>query len=220
MYRTAGIAAAALLVALRVAPTGAVALTPQEIATACDGAEGIAHCGRRVEEVQLKRLPGLATREGDVLRVSLYPDGQTSFTDTVAPNGGRSYALWDYLDRVNMAVIYATQGDDASFVLLQRTTGRTFEVPAEPKLAPDRQRLATADFCTQGCSNAVAVWRITRDAVRKEATWTPPERWSDGSVRWKSADTLEIEYSRPGESASHTIERRLDEPGWGRIAQP
>lgn len=198
----------------------AVALTPQEVAAACGDAEGLAHCGRLVEEIQLKRLPGLAAREDDTLQVTLYPAGRTSFTDTRAPDGGRAYSLWDYLDPVNIAVIYQTQGDDASFLLLQRVGGRAQEVPAEPKLAPDRQRVLTADFCESRCTNELALWRISRDAVRKEASWKPNERWSDASARWKSPDSIEIEFTRSGDSGARTIERRLDEPGWVRIAQP
>ena len=38
-----------------------------------------AHCGRLIEEKQLKRFAGLATRDGDYLRVSLYPRGEATF---------------------------------------------------------------------------------------------------------------------------------------------
>jgi hypothetical protein len=32
------------------------------------------------------------------LEVSLYPSGTAEFTDTVTLHGGRSYALWDFLE--------------------------------------------------------------------------------------------------------------------------
>jgi hypothetical protein len=196
----------------------AVALTPAEVAAACGDAEGLAHCGRMVEEIQLKRLPGLASRNGSTLDVTLYPSGKTSFTDTEGRAGERAYSLWDYFDALNAVVLYVARGDDASFLILQRTNGRTFELPAEPKLAPDRQRVATADFCAAQCVNEVALWRIDRQSVRKEASFTPSERWSDASVQWKSTDVLAIEYTREGESAPHTIERRLNDPVWKRVA--
>ena len=65
-------------------------------------------------------------------------------------------------------MLYVTEGDDATFLLVQRTTGRKTELPADPKLSPDRPRLVTADFCERRCTNEVALWRVTRDGVRKE----------------------------------------------------
>src|SRR5207253_3011335 len=115
-------------------------------------------------------------------------------------------------DALNAVVLYVARGDDASFLILQRRNGRTFELPAEPKLAPDRQRIATADFCAAQCVNEVALWRIDRQLVRKEASFTAPERWSDASVQWKSADVLAIEYTREGESAPRVMERRINDP--------
>jgi len=197
----------------------AVPLTAQELTSACTGADGLAHCGRLVEEIQLKRYPNLALREGDVLNVTLFPSGRTSFVDVNAVDGGRSYSLWDYMDTANIAVIYATKGDDATFLLLQRTNGRVFEVPAEPKLSPDHQRIATADFCPTQCRNEVALWRITPDGVRKEASWAPAETWSDASVRWKSADTIELEYTRSEGDAPRLLARRIEEPDWKRPAR-
>src|SRR5262245_17563120 len=62
----------------------AVPLTPEELAKVCDKAEDTSHCGRLVEEVQLKRLPNLAVRDGVNLRVSLFPSGSQLFADTEA----------------------------------------------------------------------------------------------------------------------------------------
>lgn len=201
-------------------PVAAVALTAEELTAACGNAEGLAHCGRLVEAIQMRRLPNLASRDGDLLYVTLYPSGRTMFADTASPGEARTYALWDYLDPVNVAVIYATRGDDAVFVLLQRASGRTVEVPAEPKLSSDRQRLLTADFCPERCRNEVAVWRVTRDGIRKEGAWSPRETWSDATAQWKSPDSIVIEYTRAGESVTRTLERRLGEPGWTRLGEP
>ena len=95
-----------------------------ELSEVCAQAEDPAHCGRLVEAVQLKRLPNLARREGNVLSVSLYPSGSTNFTDSDDVVNGRSYSLWDYLDGINAVVIYTTAGDNTTFTLLQRTTNR------------------------------------------------------------------------------------------------
>jgi hypothetical protein len=163
-------------------------------------------------------LPGLARREGKVLTVSLFPSGSTAFTDSDDPVNGRSYSLWDYLDGINSVVIYVTAGDNASFALLQRATGRLVDLPAEPKLSPDRQHFALADVCAQHCGNEVAVWRVTRDGFRKELRWTPGAAWSDAGVAWRDADTLAIEFNLDPAGAPATITRKLTDPTWTRIA--
>jgi len=216
--RTAAAGAAVLLATL--SPLAAAPLGPEELAALCAGAEGPAHCGRRVEEVQLKRLPNLAVRDGATLRLSLYPAGTASFADTEATNGGRSYSLWDYLDPINAVLLYTTDGDAVTFTLLQRSNGRRIELPTEPVLAPDRQRLATADFCPSQCVNELAVWRVTRDGVRKELAWKPGEAWSDAGAKWKSAETLVVEYTLAGSGRAGVVERRLTDPGWQRVPPP
>lgn len=199
---------------------GSTPLTHQEITAACHDAEGLSHCGQRVESIQMKRLPDVAIRDGDALHVLLQGSGRTTFTDVRATDGGRSYHLWDYLEEIATVVLYVTRGDDASFLLVQRAGGRTVAIPAEPHLAPDRARIVTADFCETRCLNEIGIWRVTGDTLRKEASWTPSERWSDASARWVDAETLRIEFTRLGESTPRSLERRLDQPGWVRIAEP
>jgi hypothetical protein len=199
---------------------GAIPLTAEELATLCAGAEHASHCGRLVEGVQLKRLPNLAVRDGPALRVSLYPSGATTFTDTATPTGGRSYSLWDFISEINAAVLYVTDDDDATFVLLQRTNGRQVTLPADPKLSPDRARLVTADFCAQHCSNEIAVWRVTRDGVRKEASWRPREAWSDGVASWDDAATVAVDFAYAGVQTRSRISLRLDDSDWVRAPKP
>jgi hypothetical protein len=209
--------AAALLLAM---PAQAVPLTVEELTKLCAEADDAAHCGRLVEGVQLQRLPNLAVREQSTLRVSLYPSGTTAFTDTEAINGGRSYSLWDFMSEINAVVLYVTDGDDAMFTLLQRTTGRKVELPADPKLSPDRARLVTADFCSSRCSNELAVWRVTRDGVRKESTWRPSANWSDAVATWKDAETVTIDYTVAGAPARARLSRRLADTDWVRAQAP
>lgn len=212
-----GVLAAALFAA---AAALAAPVSSDEIATLCANVEGPAHCGREIETVQLKRLPNLAKRDGSTLKVSLYPEGSATFVDTEAANGGRSYSLWDYLDPINAVLLYTTDDDEVSFTLLQRTNGRSVQVPTEPKVAPDRQRIATADFCANRCVNELAVWRVSRDGVRKEYAWKPAEAWSDAGVTWKDADSLVIEFTAAATGKSATMERRLADPGWIRAGAP
>ena len=218
--RNPGAMACAALASLFAVTAGAVPLEPEELAKVCAQADGPAHCGRLVEEVQLKRLPNLAVREGAALRVSLYPTGSVTFGDTDAPNGGRSYNLWDFLSEINAVVLFTTEGDDAGFALVLRATGRKAELPAEPKLSPDRSRLVTADFCEKRCANELAVWRVTRDSVRKEYSWTPKEAWSDSTAAWRDADTVVVQYTPVGAAAPAKLERRLTDPSWLRHSAP
>jgi hypothetical protein len=198
----------------------AVPLTPEELAKVCADAEDTSHCGRLVEAVQLKRLPNLAVRDGVSLRVSLFPSGTATLADTEALNGGRSYSLWDFLNELNAVVLYTTDGDDVTFTVLQRATGRKTELPSDPKVSPDRTRLVTADFCETRCVNELAVWRVTRDGIRKEWTWKPRDPWSDAVASWKSADTIAIEYTAAGAQSRSRVERRLDDPSWVRATSP
>lgn len=206
-----GVAFAALLAPVAVS---AAPLTPDELKKVCEQAEDTSHCGRLVEEVQLKRLPNLATRDGVNLKVSLFPSGSVAFADTEALNGGRSYSLWDYISEINAVVLYTTDGDDVSFTLLQRATGRRTDLPSEPRLSQDRARLVTADFCATRCVNELAVWRVTRDSIQKEWIWKPPEAWSDATATWKSPDVVAIEYTVAATQTRSRAERRLSDPGW------
>jgi len=194
----------------------AVPPTPDDIARLCGDADGPAECGRRIEAMQLPKLPGLAVRDGAALRVSLYPSGSVTLTDVDAAAGVRTFALWDYLNEINAVVLFVTDGDNGRFALLQRATGRQSELPAEPRVAPNRQRLATADFCATRCVNELAVWRVTRDGVFKDQVWVPKDAWDDATVSWKDADTLVVEFTPKGGPAGQKMERRLADPGWTR----
>jgi hypothetical protein len=192
-------------------------LADAEIAGLCAQAEDASHCGRLVEGAQLKRLPGLARREGDQLLVTLFPQGSATFTDSDDPVNGRSYSLWDYLDDLNAVLLYTTAGEKTTFTLLQRTTNRRYELPTEPQVSPDRQRLVTADVCGPRCTHEVAVWLITRDGIRKELAWSPARDWTDASAKWKNTDTLVIEYSVGEAATPGSLERKLGDASWKRL---
>ena len=196
---------------------GAVPLDSAEITRLCTDAEGPAHCARRIETEQMRRLPGVATRDGDVLSVALYPSGTATFADVNAVSGGTSFALWDYMSAINATVLWVMRNEDAGFVLLQRVTNRQTPMPAEPVLSPDGQRIVTADFCPTRCENLLTVWRVSRDGVVRESQWTPNERWSDAGVRWKGPETLVVEYTPEGGEPGRTLERKLNDPGWTRV---
>lgn len=182
----------------------------------CANVEGPAHCARIVEAEQLKALPDLATREGDTLTVRLFPSGTRVLADTLAANNERSYALWDYWSPINAVVLFVASGDDVRYAVLQRATGQLTTLPAEPVLAPDRQRIAVADFCSRNCTNEVSVWRVSRDGLRRELTFKPPADWSDVTVAWKDAETLVLQYDPAGGGERKSIDRKLAAADWKR----
>jgi hypothetical protein len=185
-----------------------------DVAALCANAEDSSHCGRLIEQRQIARLPGLAVREGDALRVSLYPTGTVTFTDSVRPEGVKTYALWDAISPIDAVLLYVVDGERTGFLLLERRNGRQVALPAEPVLAPDRRYLVTADFCAEGCDNEVALWRVSRTDVQKERSWRPAARWSDATAQWQGNDRLTLEYSAAGEPAVQRIELRLDDARW------
>src|SRR5437764_14096067 len=77
-----------------------ISLPAAQATELCANAEDHAHCGRLIEEVQLKRLPGLAVRDGDDLKVSLFPSGTRTFRDSAAIPGAKSCPLLDYFERI------------------------------------------------------------------------------------------------------------------------
>jgi hypothetical protein len=210
----------ALAAALAVPCALAVPPTQEEITTLCTNADGAAHCGRLVEEQQMKRLPNLARRDGNTLFVRLYPTGEARFQDVDTLSGGTSYALFDFVNEFNAAVLWVTQDDTLGFLLVLRATGQQTPLPAVPVPSPDRTRFATADFCAKNCENALVVWKVDRAGARRELAWRPAEPWADASVQWLGPETLVIEYTRPGDTNARKLERKLADSGWTRIAPP
>jgi hypothetical protein len=215
MRRRAWCALVAFVAAAIPAIAVAAPPTPAELTRLCGNAEDQAHCGRLVEARQLGRLKDIVTRDGDELRIDLLP-GTTVFRDAINISGARSYAVWDYIDDLKAIVLFATSADRTEFWIVQREGGAESRIPSEPVLAPDRRRLATADFCGQVCDNEVAVWRIDARGVRKELAWAPREPWTEASVAWKNADTIVLRYVVAGDAAPRMVERRLNDPAWTR----
>ena len=205
--------AAATLVMASVAASAAPP-TPADIATLCAAAEDQSHCGRLVEAWQMARLPGLASRNGDELRVALYPSGTATFRDEVRIAGAQTFALWDALDRINGVLLFTTDGDRSGYLLLLRGNGRQVRLPAEPALSPDRQFLVTADFCASGCDNEVALWRVSREDVRKDRVLRPEGAWSDVIATWQGSERIAVEFQRPGSDAVQRLELTLGDPRW------
>lgn len=197
---------------------GAAPPTPERVLELCAQVEGPAHCARLVEAEQLKGLPNLAVRDGDTLRVTLFPSGARTLVDVNTFGSARSYAIWDYWSPINAVVLFTTQGERIGYAVLQRATDQLTLLPAEPLLAPTRQQLAVADFCEGGCDNEITVWRVARDGIRKALAWKPGAAWTDVTLKWSdAADALTIQYSLAGEDKPRTQNRKLDAPDWRRF---
>jgi len=189
-------------------------ISPAQVAELCANAEDTAHCGRLIEEKQLKRFAGLATRDGDDLRVSLFPRGEATFRDVVRITGAESYTLWDVLSEINAVLVFHTEGDRSGYVLLTRGNGRQYKLPAEPALSPDKQYLVTADVCAADCDNEVALWRVTRDDVSKERVFKPDAAWSDVTAEWSGPDAVVLEYARAGGGERQKLRLGPRDPLW------
>ena len=174
----------------------------------------MSHCGRLIEEQQLRRFPGVATRDGEELRVTLFPRGDLVFRDVVRPTAVESYTLWDVMPEINGVLLFVNQGDRSSYLLVMRGNGRRFRLPSEPALSPDRQYVVTADFCASGCDNEVALWRVSRDDVRKERTLRAPAPWSDATAEWTGPDTIEVDYVVEGQAQRQQLRLGRADPRW------
>lgn len=211
-FTTRVLATVLLLSAAAAAPAGS--LTPAQVATLCGNAEDMAHCGRLIEEQQLKRFAGVATRDGDELRVTLDPRGDVVFRDVVRPTAVESYTLWDVLPQINGVLLFVNQGDRASYLLLLRNNGRQFRLPAEPAVSPDRAYVVTADFCAAGCDNEVALWRVTRDDFRKERVLRADGPWTDVTAEWSGPDEVLVDYTQAGETDRRQLRLSRNDARW------
>ena len=178
-------------------------LTAEELTKVCAEAEDAAHCGRLVEEVQLPRLPNLAVRDKLDLKVSLYPSGSGRRSRTPRRSTAAArYSLWDFMSEINTVVLYVTDGDDASFLLLQRTTGRKSRIArrsasSRPTAAPRHRGLLRAPMHERGRGVARHARRRAQGAVRGE----PAATWTDAVATWKDAQTIVRSTTRSGARA-------------------
>ena len=120
---------------------------------------------------------------------------------------------------INATLLFTTKDDDASFVLLQRSTGKQTTLPSEPALAPigsDSRRRISA---RQRCENRLVVWRVSRERRGPRGrNGSRRSRGRDAAVRWKDPATLIVEYtpagaSEPQDARAQARRRRLDFAG-------
>lgn len=198
-----------------IGPAFAIAAPPsqQAIVKACDAAENAAQCERMLEADQVRQIPGIATREGTVLRLKSRAGAPAvEFRDEGDPDDEtgtpyRAHAFWDYWPQSKSAIVSVTTQANDFYLVIDLERGTQTRVPAEPLLAPDSQHFLVADLCEKQCGNAIQIWRIERNRVVRERTLKPAEKWYEAEVSWRDAATLAIEYSVAAPR------RRLAEPG-------
>jgi hypothetical protein len=72
----------------------------------------------------------------------------------------------------------------------------------------------TADFCAEGCDNEVALWRVTREEVRKDRVVRPDVPWSDVTATWSGPDVVTVEYRRAGDDTPQSVRLSLTDTLW------
>jgi len=187
--------------------------TRQAIEKACDDADTAAQCERLLETDQIRQFPGIAVRDGRVLKLKTRAGAPpVELRDAGNPDDEsgadyRAHAFWDYWRERNVAVVSVmTQGTDY-YLAVDLDRGTPLRLAAEPLLAPDGKRFVVADLCDKLCGNAIQVWRLDRDRLVQERSYKPAEKWYEADVAWRDASTLAIEYSVAAPR------RRLADPG-------
>lgn len=180
----------------------AAALTSPAILRICAEADGAQHCERLIEMQQMKQFPGIAVRDGALLRLGPRVGARAiELRDTDDPDSAnpaaafRSYALWDYWPQRKMAIVSVTARERDFFLLVDLERGTQTRVAAEPYLAPDALRFVVGDLCDSECGNVIEIWRFDPDRLVREKTFKPLEKWYDAEVKWRDAATVLFEYS-------------------------
>lgn len=178
------------------------ALSDAEVVALCRGAEHREHCGRLVEAEQLRRHPDLGARQDRRLAIKLNGGALREFLDREGSADGktpdRAVSIWAYDPRNDFLTLWVQEGEKSVYLLMNRETGLTVEMPSEPVGSPDHLRFAVADFCEQHCRNELTLWEVQIHRLRRARTLQPAAPWADAEVTWKDRHTLAIEAKRIG----------------------
>jgi len=180
-------------------PAAAVPLTPtRSRALQRRGRPG--HCMRLVEAQQLKRLPGLATRDGNTLRIALFPSGSTTFDDVDTLSAGRA-SRCGLLERRERGRAVDDARRRGELLLLQRTTGRRTAQPSSPSSRPtgsgsSPRTSAPSAARTCSCVAHLARGRAARGEWKPARPGTTPA--SNGRTRTRSSRGDPRAAPRPG----------------------
>jgi hypothetical protein len=130
-----------------------------------------------VEKICLPRLNGIATREGDVLRIALRSGATKAFKDAPIscwePKSQTAciyYTLTGHYPENDAIVVERWLGGPAHFRLgaymMERATGRVIDLPNVPHHSPDGSRFISMSACADHCANRIDVWTV-QDGLAK-----------------------------------------------------
>ncbi len=196
-------------------------LSQQEIVNLCGDAQDPTHCGRLVEEVQLKRLPNLARRDGDALIVSPLPVGDSYL------QGQRRSDRWTFVQPLGLPRLHQRRRP-----LLDR--GRCDDIHTRATNDERAIRSARRSAPVAGQAAHRHPWMCARrnaptksqygasapESLRKELTWEPGSAVGGRCRDWKDGNTLAIEYNAAGADQGDRRRARAFRPGVEARSRP
>ena len=192
-------------------PASVPAPSAEQYAKLCANTADPADCGKRLEAVQLKNAGGVVKRDGDLLAVMVPGEPPFLFADKPG-EAGPNHSFYAYNAIADAVVLFRAQADKIDFVLVQRSTLSTTELPNEPFFNSDGRYFLTVDFCSDGCENRLAVWRFERRGPARERVFSPRTPWTDAGASWGSPRRLVVDYTEAGKQASMNLE--MNDPRW------
>jgi len=185
-----------LLVALLLSGCSSPSETPQ------DGASEEAAAGEVVvpaveagsEDELLARFPQVASRNGDVLTITLN-NGQTQRFENV--NSEDENTVFTYFNGVirgtPFVLLQHALWEGSAVTLIHLDSGETTTLDAFPNFSPDAQWFFTAslDLVAGYNPNRLTVYRVTpRGATLAWRAESPEMEWGPDDVQWVNATTL------------------------------
>ena len=183
----------------------------EQYARLCANTADPADCGKRLETVQIKSAGGVVKRDGDLLAVMVPGEPPFLFADKPG-EAGPNHSFYAYNAIADAVVLFRAQADKIDFLIVQRSTLSTTELPNEPFFNSDGRYFLTVDFCKEGCENRLAIWRFERRGPARERVFSPRTSWTDAGASWGSPRRLVVDYTEDGKQASMNLD--MNDPRW------
>jgi hypothetical protein len=192
-------------------PASIAAPTQSQFAKLCTNTADPADCGKKVEAEQIRRAGAVVKRDGNLLAVTVPGEPPYLFED-VPGEAGPNFSFFSYHAPSDSVVLYRARADKIDFVLVNRATTSTTDLPNEPFFNSDGRFFVTADFCKDECENRLSVWRFERRGPARERVFTPRSTWTDAGVSWGSPRRLVVDYTEDGKNVSMNLD--MNDPRW------
>lgn len=214
-YRVALVFALLSGAAFAQTPPTVPAPTQEQFVRLCANTADTTDCGKKIEAQQIGRAAAIVKRAGSLLAVTVPGEPPFMFEDKPG-EAGPNVSFFAYHAPSDSVVLYRAQADKLDFLLVHRGSANhsasTTELPNEPFFNSDGRYFVTADFCSEGCENRLAVWRFERRGPARERVFSPRTPWADAGVSWGSPRRLIVDFSEGGKNTSVNIE--LSDPRW------